>query len=62
MVELVLVQRREERNRIKPIFTDKVGKCKKYFKCTSLVYDLGVLKYFGTENCVWKVDIIKKSL
>ena len=31
MVELVLVQRREERNRIKPIFTDKVGKCEKYF-------------------------------
>ena len=38
------------KRKIEPIFTEG---CKSVQKCTSIVYNMEILKHFGTEICVW---------
>lgn len=33
-----------------------------FYLSASVVFDLGVLGHFGTENCTWKLGTIQKSL
>ena len=37
---------KDDKMEIEPIYTDGLQ------KCASVVYNIGVLKHFGTENCV----------
>ena len=46
----------DDKSRTEPIFT---GQC---FYCASLIFNCGVPRRFGTENCIQRRDIDQKSL